>query len=255
MVMSFSAGLILSPHALTVAPDGSIWVADCTCTLGRGTTAPAGKGHQVFHFSPDGQLLLTLGKAGGGWAPEFFYQPDDILIAPNGNVFISEGHNSSDTANARVLKFSGDGKFLAAWGKKGTGPLEFDQPHTLAMDAQGRLFVGDRGNNRIQILSQDGKLLDTWYQFSRPSGIAIDGQGNIYVGDSESGSVAKARTDWKRGIRVGNLRDGKVVAFIPDPAENPPSTSSAEGVAADKHGVIYGAEVGQKDLKRYVKKR
>jgi sugar lactone lactonase YvrE len=121
------------------------------------------------------------------------------------------------------------------------------------MDSKGRLFVGDRGNNRIKIFDQSGKLLDTWYQFSRPSGIYIDAKDNIYVADSESGSVAKARTDWKRGIRMGNVRDGKVTAYIPDPAVDPPSTSSAEGVAVDRNGVIYGAEVGQKALKRYVR--
>src|SRR6185295_7837154 len=186
--------------------------------------------------------------------PEFFYQPNDLLVAPNGDLYVSEGHSSTDSSNARILKFSKDGKLIASWGKKGTGPLEFDQPHTLAMDSKGRLFVGDRSNNRIQILSQDGKLLDTWYQFSRPSGIYIDKNDNIYVSDSESGSVNKAHGDWKRGMRIGSVKDGKVVAFIPDPAENPPSTSSAEGVAVDASGVIYGAEVGQKDLKRYVKK-
>jgi hypothetical protein len=105
-----------------------------------------------------------------------------------------------------------------------------------------------------QILSQEGKLLDTWYQFSRPSAIFIDAHDTIYVGDSESGSVAKTRTDWKRGLRIGSLQDGTVAYFIPDPTENATNTSSAEGVAVDRHGVIYGAEVGQRDLKRYVKR-
>ena len=121
------------------------------------------------------------------------------------------------------------------------------------MDSRGRLFVGDRGNNRIKIFDQDGKLLDTWYQFSRPSGIYIDASDNIYVADSESGSVAKDRTNWKRGIRIGSARDGSVRALIPDPNENPPSTSAAEGVAVDRDGVIYGAEVGPRALKRYVR--
>jgi len=127
------------------------------------------------------------------------------------------------------------------------------------MDSKGRLFVGDRGNNRIKIFDQDGKLLDTWYQFSRPSGIFIDAQDNIYVADSESGSVARARTDWKRGIRVGSAKDGSVKWYIPDPSVNATGTSSAEGVAADAAGHIYGAEVGPPvygeatHLKRYTK--
>ena len=121
------------------------------------------------------------------------------------------------------------------------------------MDSRGRLFVGDRGNNRIKILDQDGKLLDTWYQFSRPSGIYIDANDRIYVADSESGSVAPTHAEWKRGIRIGSAKDGSLTAFIPDPAPNPPSTSAAEGVAVDANGVIYGAEVGPRALKRYVK--
>jgi sugar lactone lactonase YvrE len=195
-----------------------------------------------------------MGKAGGGREPEFFYTPNAILIAPNGTMFVSEGHSSAEGATARVLKLSKDGALLASWGgKKGNGPDDFDQPHALAMDSKGRLFVGDRGNNRIKIFDQDGKLLDTWYQFSRPSGIFIDKDDNIYVTDSESGSVAKARTDWKRGIRIGNVKDGKVVAYIPDPNENATNTSAAEGIAVDAKGVIYGAEVGPRALKRYVK--
>jgi sugar lactone lactonase YvrE len=120
------------------------------------------------------------------------------------------------------------------------------------MDSRGRLFVGDRGNNRIKIIDQEGKLLDVWEQFSRPSGICIDKQDNIYVADSESGSVSRGRTAWKRGIRIGRIRDGVVTGFIPDPVENAPSTSAAEGVAVDASGNIYGAEVGPRALKKYV---
>ena len=122
----------------------------------------------------------------------------------------------------------------------------------LAMDSRGRLFVGDRQNNRIQIFDQAGNFLDQWFQFSRPSGVYIDKHDVIYVADSESESVAKNHDGWKRGIRVGNVRDGAVVAFIPDPVEKAMGTSAAEGVAADMAGNIYGAEVGPKRLMRYV---
>ena len=257
VVKSFGAGLILSPHGIDVDREGNVWVTDCACTLGR-SAQPANPpaGHQIFKFSPDGKLLMTLGKAGGAGATDsgFFYQPNDVLVAPNGEIYVAEGHSSSPGSVARVLKFSKDGKLIASWGKFGSGPDELDQPHALAMDSRGRLFVGDRGNNRIKIFDQNGKLLDTWYQFSRPSGIFIDRQDRIYVADSESGSVFKPRTDWKRGIRIGSAKDGTVTAFIPDPAENPPSTSAAEGVAVDAAGNVYGAEVGPRALKRYVKK-
>ena len=139
-------------------------------------------------------------------------------------------------------------------GKRGTGPVEFDQPHALALDSKGRLFVADRGNNRIQILDQEGNFIAEWKQFSRPSGIFIDKKTDtLYSADSESGSVNPPHGAWKRGIRIGSIKDGKVVAFIPDP-DTIGGTSSAEGIAVDSKGNIYGAEVGQHALKKYVKK-
>jgi sugar lactone lactonase YvrE len=258
VVKSFGQGMIQSPHGIHVDREGNVWVTDCSCTGGGGRGGPPPdrtKGHQVIKFSPEGQVLLTLGRAGGAKGQEYFWQPNDVLTAPNGDIFVAEGHSSSDTANARILKFSKDGKFIKEWGKKGTGPGEMDQPHALAMDSRGRIFVGDRSNNRIQIFDQDGKLLDTWYQFSRPSGIYIDRNDVIYVADSESGSIGngRSRTDWKRGIRIGSAKDGSVTALIPDPVEQSNNTSAAEGVAADSKGVVYGAEVGPRALKRYVK--
>lgn len=273
MVTHFGAGMILSPHGVAVDHDGNVWVVDCTCTGGnrgnrggaRGAAAPAAaateapQGHQIFKFSPTGKLLMTLGKAGGGRGDEYFTEPSALFIAPDGSMYVAEGHSSrapsatNPGSTARIFKFSKDGTLIKQWGQWGKGPDDFDQPHTLAMDSQGRLFVGDRGNNRIKIFDKDLKLVDTWYQFSRPSGIVIDAQDNIYVGDSESGSVNPAHGAWTRGIRIGSARDGSVKWFIPDPAVNPPSTSSAEGIAVDKDGVIYGAEVGEKALVRYVK--
>jgi sugar lactone lactonase YvrE len=262
LVAHFGAGLIESPHGIFVDRDHNVWVVDCSCTLGGGrrggappAPAPEGppKGHQIFKFSSDGKLLMTVGKPGGAREPDYFWQPNAIYVMPSGEFFVSEGHSSAEGASASVLKFSKDGKLIKRWGTKGNGPDDLDQPHTLAMDSRGRLFVGDRGNNRIKIFDQDGKLLDTWYQFSRPSGIFIDAQDNIYVADSESGSVARQRTDWKRGIRIGSAKDGSVKYFIPDPAQNPTNTSAAEGVAVDAAGHIYGAEVGPRALKRYEK--
>ena len=202
-------------------------------------------------------MLLTLGKPGGNppntpAEPDSFYQPNDVLVAPNGEIWVSEGHGG---ANSRLVKFNKDGKFVKEFGKKGNGPEDFDQPHALAMDSKGRLFVGDRSNNRIKILDQEGKLLAEWLQFSRPSGIYIDKQDNIYVADSESESVSRNHNGWKRGIRIGRTSDGVVTAFIPDPVETAPSTSAAEGVAVDAAGNVYGAEVGQRALKRYVVKK
>jgi sugar lactone lactonase YvrE len=212
-------------------------------------------GHQVYKFSPDGKVLLTLGKPGGAAAPDYFYQPNDVVVAPNGDIFVGEGHGG---ANSRILKFSKDGKFIKSIGKKGTGPGEFDQPHALAFDSKGRLIVGDRGNNRVQILDQDGTFISQTAEFGRPSGLWVDKNDVLYVADSESGSVNPNRPEWRRGIRIGKLSDGKITGFIPDPeSRNAPDfrgTSAAEGVAVDAAGNIYGAEVGPKAVRKYTKK-
>src|ERR1700722_16566395 len=245
LLKSFGAGMFVFPHGITVDRDGNLWVTD-----GQGKD---GKGQQIFKFTPDGKVLMTLGKAGiAGTTPDTFNQPSAVAIAPNGDIFVADGHGGD--SNARVLKFDKNGKFIKTWGKKGTGPGDFDIPHCLAFDSQGRLLVGDRNNNRIQIFDQDGNYISELKQFSRPSGIFIDKHEAIYVADSESESVSKNHYGWKRGIRIGNLKDGSVTAFIPDSVQIAPSTSSAEGVAADSKGNIYGAEVAQKDVKKYVKK-
>jgi sugar lactone lactonase YvrE len=252
LVKSLGAGMFIRPHGIHIDRDGNIWVTDGEGPDGRDPKRD-GKGHQVFKLNQEGKVLMTLGKAGvASDGPDTFNMPSAVLIAPNGDIFVGDGHGG--ISNARMLKFSKDGRLIKAWGKRGTAPGDFATPHALAMDSRGRLFVGDRGNNRIKILDQNGKLLDTWYQFSRPSGIYIDRNDTIYVADSESGSVAPSRAEWKRGIRIGSARTGQVVAFIPDPDANPPSTSAAEGVAVDARGVIYGAEVGPRALKRYVKR-
>jgi len=263
LVTSFASGLMVFPHGIHVDRQGNIWVTDGQDNKPRRARGAAPDsplppapskliGHQVFKFSPEGKLLMTLGVAGGGTGSEGFFQPNDVATAPNGNIYVAEGHGGE---NARIVVLDPKGKYIKEFGKLGSGPVEFDQPHALAFDSKGRLFVGDRSNNRIQILDQDGRFLEEWTQFSRPSGIYIDSKDMIYVADSESGSVGngKDRTDWKRGIRVGSLADGKVTALIPDPNDKATNTSAAEGVAVDTAGNIYGAEVGPRALKKYVR--
>ena len=269
LVKSFGAGMFVFPHGIFVDRDGNIWVTDGQDNLprrGRGAAAEAALppmpekviGHQVYKFSPDGTLLLTLGKPGGNQPgqpadPASFYQPNDVITNERGDIFVCEGHG--DNAPARIVKFDKTGTFIKAFGKNGTGPGEFKQPHAFAFDSKGRLFVADRSNNRIQILDQDLNVLDVgWQQYSRASGLFIDKDDMLYAADSESGRVAPDRTAWTRGIRIGSIKDGptgKIRAFIPDPEKTPTSTSSAEGVAVDRAGNIYGAEVGQRAIKRY----
>jgi len=291
VIKTFGHGLLAAPHGIFVDRDGNIWVTDYQdnaprpargagrgagggrdaaagggrdaaggqAARGRGPAGPlpgATIGHQVLKFSPDGKLLVSIGKPGGALEPDCCYQPNDVLVAPNGEIFVALGHGGA--AKSEIVKFAKDGKTIVTrWGTNGSAPGEFDQPHSLAMDSKGRLFVADRNNNRIQIFDQNGKFLEEWKQYSRPSGVYIDRKDTIYVADSESETVARNHNGWKRGIRVGNVKDGKdgkILAFIPDPDEKATGTSAAEGVAADSRGIIYGAEVGPRRLMRYVKK-
>jgi hypothetical protein len=247
LLKSFGESMFVFPHGLHVDRDGNVWVTD-----GRGEN---GKGQQVTKFNPDGKVLMTLGKAGvAGDGPDTFNAPSDALVAPNGDIFVADGHGG-DT-NARIVKFAKDGKFIKTWGHRGAGAGEFNVPHRLAIDSAGRLFVADRANSRIQIFDQEGGLLTEWRQFGRPSGIFIDRNDVLYVTDSESN--AGRNSGFNRGIRIGSVKDGKVTAFIPDPdpakpGANPDAGSAAEGVAADAAGNVYGGEVDARKLMRYVK--
>jgi DNA-binding beta-propeller fold protein YncE len=281
LIRSFGKGMIIFPHGIHVDRQGNVWITDGQDNAPRppaaapgapprppvtGPSSEATKGHQVFKFSPKGKLLLTIGKPGGATGPaECCWQPNDVITNKKGEIFISEGHGANQ--NDRIMKFSKDGKFLQAWGTRGSGPMQFNQPHGLAFDSKENLYVADRSNNRVLVFDKDMKQIADWPQFSRPSGIYIDRNDVLYSADSESGSINPAHGDWKRGIRIGSVKDGKVTAFIPDPLPtcergtqpgNPPTcgggTWVAEGVAVDKAGNIYGAEVGPRKLQKYVKK-
>lgn len=246
-VRSFGAGMFAWPHGMHVDPEGNVWVTDAVGYA----PVPEGWGHVVYKFSPRGDLLMTLGRKGvAGEGPDTFNKPSDVLVAPNGDVFVADGHDAG--GNNRIVKLSAEGDFLAAWGRTGEDPGEFRDPHALAMDSRGRLFVADRGNNRIQIFDQDGEHLDTWTQFGRPSGLYIDEDDVLYATDSESNTSRNPGV--RRGIYIGSAEDGTLHAFIPDPEPDPDDsgTSGAEGVAVDAEGAVYGAEVGPQMLRKYV---
>jgi DNA-binding beta-propeller fold protein YncE len=247
LLASWGQGLFVFPHGATVDRQGNLWVTDAG--------GENGKGHQVFKFSPQGQVLMTLGRAGvSGSGPDLFDQPTDVVVAPNGDIFITDSHRNG--LNNRVVKFTAAGKYVREWGRKGSGPGEFSEPHTIAMDSRGRLFVGDRENNRIQIFDQDGRYLDQWHQFGRPSGIVITPDDTMYVADSESGPDTGAHElmGILKGIRIGNARTGTVTAFIQDMEPTAPDHSGAEGVGVDAHGNVYGAVVRRQMLERHVRK-
>jgi mono/diheme cytochrome c family protein/sugar lactone lactonase YvrE len=250
-IKAFGRGMVLFAHGVFIDAHDHIWVTD--------GHAAAGMGADVLEFDTSGQLLRTLGKPGVSRAGEdAFSQPNAVLVAPNGDIFVADGHEA-ERGVARIVKFAPDGRYLKQWGAPGSAPGEMNVPHTLAMDSRGRLFVGDRWNNRVDIYDQDGRLLDAWTQFGRPSGVYIDRHDVLYVTDSESRAPAGYghHPGWRRGVRIGSARTGKVTAFIPDayPTPDKSATSGAEGVWADPHGVVYGAQVLQKAVVRYTPAR
>jgi DNA-binding beta-propeller fold protein YncE len=252
LLKSFGAGTLLMPHGFYVDRQGNVWITDAA--------KKEGKGLQVFKFSPDGKLLMTLGKSGvEGDGNDVFSQPTGVVVAKNGDIYVSDGHTPT-CGNSRVMVFDKSGKFLRNIGHKGTGDGELMCPHAVALDSKGRLFVADRSNNRVVIFDPNGNFVAAWKQFGRPSGIFIDQHDMLYVSDSESRDTFNQQNGGygynpgsHRGIRIGSVKDGKVIAYLPDPMPTA-GTSDAEGVAADQKGNVYGAEVGPKDLKKYVKK-
>jgi len=248
LVANFGAGIIPWPHGLFVDAGGNVWVADGATGARVEEAARRGLGHQVFKFSPEGALLMTLGTAGrSGRGPNLFEGPSELFVAPTGEIFIADGHGAD--GNNRIVKLAPDGRFLMEWGRSGSGPApgEFSDPHDLAVDSSGRLFIGDRRNHRIQIYDQEGRFLDQWTHFGSASGIFIDANDAIYVMDTQTGIRPSWITDHPdpergSGVWIGDARTGRIRDFLP---------AEAEFVAVDRSGNIYGAEIQRRSLVRY----
>ena len=248
ILKSFGKNMLVWPHGLHVVKEGNLWVADA-----RGDEKRK-KGHQVHKFNPDGKLLMSLGTAGvAGQDKYILNQPSDVAVAPNGDIFVADGHGAG--GNNRIVKYNSKGKYIMEFGETGSERGQFREPHALAFNSQGKLFVGDRQNARVQIFDQEGNHLDQWTQFGRPSGLYIDGNDILYSADSESNTGWQRNPGWERGIRIGSSITGWVTAFIRDPNNGyARGTSVAEGVTADEDGNVYGAEVAQKRMRKYVPK-
>jgi DNA-binding beta-propeller fold protein YncE len=235
---SFGAGTFNFPHGLGVDREGNVYTTD--------ERAKNGKGAVAVKYSPDGKVLMTLGKAGmPGDGPDFLHGPSDVVVAPNGDIYVADGHGG-DT-NDRIAKFSKDGKLIKTWGKHGKAQGEFDTPHGIALDSSGRVYVADRVNSRVQVFDADGKFIAEWKQFGRPSSVAIDKNDIIYVADSQSD--AQRNPGFKQGIRIGSVKDGKVTAFIP--AAEP--LGAAESIAVDDQGAVYAGFTNKMVFARFVK--
>ena len=254
IVRTFGKGLLNFPHGFFIDAERNVWVTD-----GAPNGDPRGEagfkkkmGHQVWKFSPEGKVLMTLGEAGVPGADEkHFNGPTGVVVAANGDIWITDGHGgpnvgqyrdnmyASRGGNNRLVRFAKDGRFIKAWGggvgSEGSLPLQFNDPHGIAIDSEGRLYIADRGNQRVQVLDKEGNFLTRWTQFGKPSAIAIDGKGNIYVADGMSD--ARWNPGWERGIRIGDLKTGWVKAFIPD--AEVPRGAGTEFLGVDHKGNIY----------------
>jgi len=225
------AGLFVFPHGLSVDGHGNVWVTD------GGISKDGSKGLQVIELSPEGKVLLRLGTAGQrGDDATHFQSPSDVITAPNGDIFVTDGHAPiAGTVPAgldmRVMKFDAHGKFLKQWGKPGSGPDELNNPHALALDSKGRLYVADRANSRILIFTQDGKRIAEWKQFGRPSGFYIAGD-RLYAIDADS--TEAIHPGWKKGVWIGSISKAMPDAFIPD-------EHAGEGVVVTPGGDMLGA--------------
>jgi len=257
-IRSFGGGMFVWPHGIHVDRDGNVWVTDARAQTPddlKKFPGEQGKGSVVVKFSPEGQVLMTLGKPGvGGSPPEALTEPTDVVTDPrNGDVYVAESHTDVTNPNlvARISVFDKKGKFLRTFGKAGTGPGEFRTPHALDFDSKGRLIVADRHNHRIEILTREGKLLREYDDFGRVSGLAIDKHDVMYTADSES--TEKVHPGWLRGIRIGSLTDGKVTMFIPAHKTDSPDGAMGEGIAIDAAGNLYTAEAQLRGVTKYVK--
>lgn len=255
VVKSLGAGLFAWPHGFDLDHEGNLWITE-GAPAGDIRGEPGlerGMGHQVIKLDQNGKVLMRLGEAGvAGDDSSHFNGPAAVLVAPNGDIWIADGHRGG---NNRLLKFSAQGELLLQLGG-GIDSLSresgfFNDPHDLKMDSSGRVFVADRGNNRIQIFSQSGELLDIWTQFGRPSGIWIDADDTIYVADGMSGE--QWNRGWQRGIRIGDAETGWVTGFIPD--YEIPRGSGIEFLATDTAGSIYAGQVGRQRFEKYVRVR
>ena len=222
LLESWGEGMFIWPHGFFLDDDGNVWVTDA-----RGAN---GKGHQVMKFTSDGRHLMTLGTAGvAGSGRDTFDGPADVAVAPNGDIFVVDGHG-----NNRVVKFSKDGEFIMEWGGAGTGPGQFNEPHCLAFDSRGRLFVGDRVNERIQVFDQNGRFISEWRGIMA-SGMYITDDDVLYVADYQL----------REGIVIVDASDFTEIGFIDD--------AMPEGVTVDRMGNVYAGEVLSTDLKEFVR--
>jgi DNA-binding beta-propeller fold protein YncE len=270
LLKSLGGGMFVNPHGFTVDHEGNLWVSDVNdkeTVLGMSTRNAAGVvlGQEVLKLDQNGKVLMMLGKMGvGGRGTDTFDRPTGVAIAANGDIFVSDGHGGNASNNARVVKFSKDGRFIKTWGHNGSAPGDFDDPHDIAVGGSlDRVYVADRRNSRIQVFDHAGNFIAAWHQFGQPSSVFIAPDDKIYVGAAFRDEATRRNPSSRpqpgelRGIMVGNAIDGSLLAFIPDPSDlsTVGAGTSASGIAADAMGNVYAADVGAHKVRKYIRLR
>jgi len=256
LVKSFGKGIFMRPHGMDVDPAGNVWVTDVRSPRPEELEAHPGdahKGNQVVKFSPDGDVLMVLGTPGeaGDPADGKLNQPNDVVVAPNGDIYVSEGHGPSGPG--RISRFSADGTFLGSFGEPGEGPGQFRVPHALAIDGQGHLFVADRSNSRVQVFDLDGNFVAEWHQFGRPSDVFVSDDEHLLTVDYESGD--ERNPGQRRGVYIGDAVTGEVTAFVPGhQVEDEPLGMAGEGIVMAADGTLYAGEVVLNGMTKYVRR-
>jgi DNA-binding beta-propeller fold protein YncE len=231
-IRSFGEGLFTRSHGLRIDKDGNIWATDVGA-------------HTVLKLDPQGKVLLTLGTKGqrGEWneTAQLFYEPNDVIIGNNGDVFVAQGHTPGANGNPRVLKFDKNGKFIKSWGGKGKEPGKFDVAHGLAFDAKGQLWVTDRENQRIQVFDTDGKFIKELKYAGLPCALDI-GRQNIFMVNGFAGQLLKLDLD------------GKVLSATGKPGKGTGEFGEAHMIAVSAKGEIYVADSVNANVQKFVKK-
>ena len=211
---SMGEGLFTHPHGLRIDDDDNLWTTD-------------DGSHLVLKISPAGRVLLVLGRKGVAAESDWlFNQPTDVAFGRNGEVYVSDGYG-----NSRVVKFDREGNFLKAWGKYGTGPGEFNLPHSIVVDKQGDVYVGDRENQRIQIFDAEGNFLEQWTGIGYPYGLFITADQHVWMIDG----------GYDRIIELD--QNGKILGALGEPGHAPGQFAWGHFMAVGKDGKIYAADV------------
>lgn len=221
LVRSWGSGMFIRPHGIRVDPEGNIWTVDNDT-------------HQVLKMDPAGRVRMVIGRRGqGGESDELFNRPTDVAFAPNGDFYVSDGY-----VNSRVVKFSKDGRFLTAWGRKGDGEGEFNLPHSVAVDQQGRVYVGDRENYRVQVFDSSGKFLSQWRHVGSPWGLDIRPDGTLFLADGHNDRILKLTLE------------GEVLGAYGRNGRLPGDLNFVHHLGVDSQGNILASEIKNQRVQR-----